>query len=319
MGRTHIVTDPVISVGTASFAIKVVEKVLKLIESRKTEIEIESRELSLRVPDGVGNLSLVLKIKSGLFGGKIIFNVPGILRVELHSLPAFRRENQAVSNDGGIFIFDASKLPSGTDRVLADFEYRLDDMSFLDALVNRRVQLDPQATTSEDTDSYWMAAQLKHPLLVKQMYTRLELQEVDLRVNVGVYNDVKTKIPRGVMAVIERASKFTATRDREKLLRLALAQRRDTGYATGSLSKDLRELTELFLPKSFTKFIEVQRPFRYFSCYRGGDVIMSSFFSLPQFMTVESRTDLSLDVPAQEGKLLYHKREVQDTIERIFV
>jgi hypothetical protein len=120
------------------------------------------------------------------------------------------------------------------------------------------------------------------------------------------------------MSIIERAARSTATRDREKLLRLAMEQAREARYADTQLYENLKRITDLFLPDKFGAFIKVDQPFRYAGCNRGAEIMQSAFFSLPTFMTVVPRTDLSLEEPARNGCLVYYKRRVQGEIEKIF-
>lgn len=120
------------------------------------------------------------------------------------------------------------------------------------------------------------------------------------------------------MRAIERVSEFAGTRDRNKLVRLMIQQRRDVHYATVDLSESLKRLTELFLPRRFRNYVEVDDPYRYSDCQRGEDLVQGSVFSSPKFMTVIARTNLTLEEPAKRGTLRYHKKQVQDEIEKIF-
>jgi len=298
----------------AGILIKSWDQVTKIIEEHRRDISIESRELSVRAPENLGELSFALRIKSGFYGGKMTFDVPQIGRLVVHSLPAFKREDQTVKREGEKLIFDASKLQKNTDVVLLSLEYGMDPF-FLDNLISRKWQLDPESW--EDSDRYWIAAQLKHLKTLQDVYDKLELRGVDLRVDVGVYQDIKTKIPQRAMRTIERGSEFISTRDREKLLRLMLEQRRDVGYMAGTLMQAIRQLTDLFLPSRFERFVDVIEQFRYYGCQQGPELI-APMLALPKFMTVISRTDLSLEEPAKKGYVVYYKKRIQDAIGRIF-
>lgn len=299
---------------TAEKLVKSLDVITKIIEAHKRDVRIESKELTIQVPESFGELSFVLRIKSGFYGGKISFNIPKIERLVVHSLPAFQREDQTIARDGGKLVFDASKLQKGTEMVLLNLEYGLDSF-FLDNIVQRKWQLDPESR--EDADRYWIAAQLKHLRTLQEVYSKLELRGVNLQVDVGVYQDIKTKIPHSAMRAIERGSEFIGTRDREKLMRLMLEQRRDARQIGGTLLQAIRQLTDLFLPSRFERFVDVVHPFRYSGCHQGPELI-APMLALPKFMTVISRTDLSLEEPAREGHLLYYKSRIQEAIGEIF-
>ncbi len=298
-------------------AIKIVEKIGSAIDQLKRGVEKESEELVLRLPERTGEYSVALKIKSGFYGGKTRFEVPNILRIHAHSLPAFARQDQTILREGDSFVFDPSKLSNATENVLLRFEFQIPERTVTESLVQMNSQLDPLTGESLETDKYWMTAQLRHPAALQKSYSRLDLLGVDFRVDVGVHQDVKTKVPHEVMRIIERSAEFASTSDREKLLRLALEQRRAVRFASG-IRDALRELTDLFLPGRFKRFVEVQAPFRFYECERGIELFESLFASMPKFMTITSRTDLSLQEPAKQGVLLYKKKEIREEIGRIF-
>lgn len=298
-------------------ALKVAEIITKSLEAHKRHVEQKSRELSLRFPEKTGELSLALEIKSGFFGGKIYFPVPNVIDVTIHSFPAFRLEGQALSKDGAEYVLDSSKLPRDTQTVLMRFEYRLEDPRFLDSLVQRNFQLDPRSFGDNTVDSYWLTAQLKHLSILSAFFQRLELRGLDCKVDVGVHQDVKTKIPTGFIRAVERQAQFGATRDREKLLRLRRDQMRDHRYA--ARSDDLVEqLRRIFQPSRFQRHVDVQDPFRFYECLQGRQMFEIPFLQLPTVMTVVSRTDLTLETPASNGKLVYRKAEVRKEISEIF-
>ena len=76
----------------AEILVKSWDRVTKIIEEHKRDISIESRELSVRAPENLGELSFALRIRSGFYGGKMTFDVPRISRLVVHSLPAFKRK-----------------------------------------------------------------------------------------------------------------------------------------------------------------------------------------------------------------------------------
>ena len=300
----------------ADVMLRVVEKIIAILELHKRQVKVSSQELSVRVPEGTGELSIALEIEPGAYGGKIPLNVPNVTRISAHSSPAFKREDQSIFKDGATLGFDPSKLSRDTKMVLLRIEYLLEGRSFLDNLVYRRSHLDPQ--DEGDVESYWMTAQLKNLSILQKAFARLDLRGVDFNVDVGVYEDIRTKIPHKVMRSIERAAEFIGTRDRNRLLRIMLDQRKGTDYVGGDLVKAVRELTDLFLPTRFANFFDVELGFKYHMCVPGAEMIESILLAIPKFMTVVSRTDLSLEEPARDGVLRYYRGRVRNRIEKIF-
>ena len=75
---------------------------------------------------------------------------------------------------------------------------------------------------------------------------------------------------------------------------------------------------EIAAMSRFESFLDVQKEFRYHMCVPGTEMIESFLLAIPKFMTVVSRTDLTLEQPARDGILQYHRGRVRNRIEKIF-
>lgn len=297
---------------------KIVEKIFRTIDSYKRHVTIESQELSLKVPDSTGEYSVALTLRSGFFGGKMQFNIPDLIRLDARSSPTFKREDQAILKDGDSYVFDASKISKETHSVFLRFEFKLRDPRFLDSVVKRNWQLDTHGQDPSNIETYWMTAQIRHPAALRGTYSKLELLGVDLLLDVGVHQDIKTAMPPHALRAMERGGKFIGASDREKLYKLMIQQRREAKSVAG-LPNATRRLLDLFMPNKFKRFVEVTQQFSFHECFRGTELFESSMLvALPRFMTVVSRTDLSLETQAKEGKLMYYKGKVRDEITQIF-
>ncbi len=297
-------------------ALKVAETITKSLEAHKRNVEEKSRERSLRFPEGNGELSLALEIKSGFWGGKVHFPVPSVVQASVHSFPAFRAEDQALSKSGGEYVLDPSKLSEDITSLFLRFEYRLEEPRFLDSLVQRNGQLDPRSG-NEKIDSYWLAAELRHLSVLSKFFQKLELRGLECNVDVAVHQEVEPNVPNNFIRAVERQAEFGITRDREKLLRLQRDQARDVRFA-GKTEGIVERLREVFLPSRFSKHLDVLDPFHLWECRQGRQLFEIPFLQLPKAMTVISRTDLTLSDPAKNGKLIYRKSEIQEEIEQIF-
>src|SRR2546425_8534428 len=116
-------------------ALKIVEKIGKTLDSLKRSVTKESEVLALRLPDHTGEYSVVLRVKSGYFGGKIAFSIPNIIKLQAVCLPAFRREDAAISLEGDTFVFDPSKLSTGAETVLLKFLFHVEEHTIIENLV----------------------------------------------------------------------------------------------------------------------------------------------------------------------------------------
>jgi hypothetical protein len=297
-------------------ALKVAETITKSIEAHRRYVEQKSRELALRFPERTGELSLALEIRSGFWGGKIHFPVPSVIQASVHSFPAFRAEDQALSKAGDEYVLDSGKLSKEIQSLLLRFEYRLEEPRFLDALIQRNGQLDPRSG-NDKIDSYWLAAQLRHLSVLSAFFQKLEIRGLECSVDVAVHQEVEPNVPSGFIRAVERQAEFGISRDREKLLRLRREQLRDVKFA-GKTEGFVERLREVFMPSRFSKHLDVLDPFHFWECQQGRQLFEIPYLQLPKAMTVISRTDLTLTDPAKSGKLIYRKAEIRNEIEEIF-
>lgn len=301
-----------------SEAVAVAERIYKaLFEVSK----ITSQEIRVKCPDNIGEYSVAFEIRRGLLKRlkrKIPFDHPDLRRVSMHSTPLMKSESDAIVYTENGFEILLDKLSKDTDTFWATIEYDIKDKKFLDELVQRDRQTESITATKNE---YWMHAQLKNLRALQTNYGRLDLQDVDFFVDVAVHQDLKTKIPKPFTEDLEIIAKWISEKEREKKHKLSMAhmrQQRAKRYA-GREQEVLKDLQDLFIPEHFCTFIDVALPFRYSDCIRGKEFYDKiPFPTFPKAMKVISRTDLSLDKPAAEGKLVYKKMDFQDKISEVF-
>ena len=199
---------------------------------------------------------------------------------------------------------------------MLDVEYVIEDPNFLTSLVNREVV---RETPSEEKTEYWMVAQLKQLNVLRSNYGRIDLHDVDFNIEVGVHQDVDTKIPDAFKDQLKTLTDLLQKKGRGekyKLLHKLLSMQNKP--QAGHEFEILGSLAALFSPITFKKFISVSPDFHYYNCEKGTNVYDYSFMSWPKFMRVTSRTDLGLDKPASEGTLIYKKSDIMSEIEELF-
>jgi len=299
-------------------AVRTVGKIWKAFDDAKTHVSIENQELSFRVPERTGQYSVALKLKTGPLGHSplIQFPIPGVTKVVVHALDrAFSPQPQSVIKVPSGYAFDASKLASGIQSILVTFDFVSEEPGLMDALVERSWTHDSAEDKLPDVSEYWMTAQLRHPSVLRTDYGRLDLRGFDVRVDVGVSQDVKTAIGNPFSRHLEVVNRLMLTRDRNESVRLALQKAKGVRFA-GRENELIAQVQDLFYERAFRKFVEVIDPFHYDNCYRGADMYEIPMLAIPKAMTIIARTDLSLEHPASDGKMLYKKRELRDTISK---
>ena len=294
---------------------KITTRISKIDQNINDTFQIDGREMTVLCPESVQKYSVsLISKKNSFFHNKARFELGKVRRANIRSLIGLKSIDAITLTKNG-FELDLKKLRPG-ERYSMDIEYSLDDPRFLESLVNREVV---KETPHEDSTEYWLVAQLKHLESLKSDYGRIDLRDIDFNVDVGVHQDVNTKIPDGFKDQVETLSQLTKKKGRSEKFKLfqklMSIQNKPQG---GKEFEILGNISELFSPMSFRKFVDVSQDFHYYNCEKGSNVYDYSFASWPKFMKITSRTDLGLDKPASKGTLIYKKSDFMSEMEHIF-
>jgi hypothetical protein len=162
-------------------------------------------------------------------------------------------------------------------------------------------------------------AQMKHLESLRSEYGRIDLRDVDFSVDVGVHQDLNTKIPTGFKEQIETLTQLTQKKGRDEKFKLYQKLLHIQASKYGGKELDiLHDIIEVFSPTTFRKFADVTGDFHYSNCEKGTNVYDYPFVTWPKFMKVISRTDLGLDKPASRGTLIYKRQDFLSELGKIF-
>ena len=294
---------------------KLLDYAKKIEQNANETFRIDGREMTILCPEQVQKYSLSLISKqNSFFNNKAKFELGKVRRATVRSLVGLEKIDAINISKTG-FELNLKKLKPG-ERYNLDVEYAIDDPNFLNSLVNREVV---KEAPKENGTEYWMVAQLKHVESLKSDYGRIDLQDVDFNVDVGVHQDVTTKIPEGFKDQIEIISQLTKKIGRSEKFKLfnklLTVQNKPQ---SGKEFEILSNIAELFSATKFKKFVDVSQDFHYYNCEKGSNIYDYSFVSWPKFMKITSRTDLNLNKPASKGTLTYKRTNFMSEIEKLF-
>ncbi len=316
-----IVKDAAMIAGSAAKPIiksvvdKITNRISKIDQNVNDTFRIDGREMTVLCPESIQKYSMsLISKKNSFFHNKVRFQFGKVRRANIRSLIGLESIDAINLTENG-FEVNLKKLKPD-ERYNLDIEYSLDDPRFLESLVNREVV---KETPNEDSTEYWLVAQLKHLESLKSDYGRIDLRDVDFNVDVGVHQDVNTKIPDGFKEQVETLSRLTKKIGRGEKFKLfrKLMTIQNKPHA-GDEFEILGNIAEIFSPMSFRKFVDVSQDFHYYNCEKGSNMYDYSFASWPKFMKVTTRTDLGLDKPAARGTLIYKRSSFMSEMERIF-
>ena len=284
--------------------------------------EIVNQESTIDVPESIAEYSMFLKIPPDFRSIRrvIEFNQPDITSisvVSLHPFPHTLRNVVTEVASGGVtkYLLFPEQVPQDCDMISVNTKYRV-DTSIIDDLVDRKCAHEP---SGPERNQYWMSAKLKHPKALSENahYGRFDLEDVDVTVDVGVHNELKT-IPS---ALVQRVKAFfevmKITDPRQQFKALPRLRKLALEGTAGREFKILVDVESLFEPEEFSKYVDVVKDFRYSTCYKGKEFYELPIPMIPKKMNVISRANLTLEKPTAEGNLIYKSTIFVDAIRGI--
>jgi len=286
--------------------------------------EILNQESTIDVPESTAEYSMFIKIPPDFRSLRkpIKIDEPSITSISVSSLHPFPQTLRDVVTkgvyEGGrvAYVLFPELLPSACDMISVTVKYSIANTSIMDDLVDRKWAHEPGGP---ERNEYWMSAKLKHPKALSEdaHYGRFDLRNVDVTVDVGVHNELKT-IPSAlvqrvkaffdILGEIDPRQQYKAI---PKLRQLALA-----GTA-GKEFKILVDVESLFDPEAFSKYVDIVKDFRFSTCYKGKEFYELPIPMIPKKMNVISRADLTLEKPTAEGTLIYKSTMFIDAIKGV--
>jgi len=283
--------------------------------------DIEARDFLLNSLEDTFEYSLVMSpIGSPKIQRKISFEKIDLRRISIISSPGFADESGLVSRiEGDLtkgFILDPSRLAKNA----SEFNFKFEIACEVEHLVKDLVRKDHQIeSTGEEENTYWLHAQLKKLRELKSSLRKVHLLDIPFAVNVAIHQDVKTRFPTRRQKELELIAKWAHELDRNKkrLLTHEHLRLKRQRPKEKDITKILNDLQILFTPHRFKSYVDVLKDFYYSNCFRGADFYdQIPFRTYPKWMSVISRTDLSIEKPASKGELVYKKAKFQEAVEK---
>ena len=287
--------------------------------------EILNQETTINIPESVVEYSIFVRIPPDFrsLRDPLMFCDPSIIRVSassLHPFPKTLREviQKRTYEDGRIvYVLFPELLPPDTSLISMTVGYRISDINILEDLVDRQKAHEP---SGPERNEYWMSAKLKHPkaLVEYAKFSRFDLRDVDVTVDVGVHNELKATIPPSFIRRLKVFFDVMAEEDpRRQYMALPELRKLAKAGTAGREFKILVDLEALFFPNSFSKYVDVTKDFRYSDCYKSKEFYELPIEIIPKKINVISRADLTLEKPAAEGILIYKNNMLVNAIEEI--
>ena len=302
---------------------RLLENGSNLINLLKSDFSIEGQDVTFLCPENMQKWGVVFTSKKGLLSGKREFPFPSVKNVSVQSLLPYKNVTDTCVRllpKGGFEL--SSKRLNEDIPYLLNAEFEIDEPRFMDRIVYKKVQ---DENPFKDKKKYWMQAQLKFIDVFEKMFSDIRLEDLDFDVRVSTHEDIHTSVPAVFRRELEVTVKWMGETDRvrkqrlsKEHLRLLRARRGGKLRRRTSLMDLLQEIQDIFLPRTFQTFLNVEKDFYYHDSVRGMDYYAAPFPTWPKFMTVITRTNLNLRKPAAEGFLEFNHKDFTTKIGDIF-
>jgi hypothetical protein len=309
--------------GSASEASKTADQIIDTLQKISGVLDKiryfkrEGQSMCIKTPQKIVQYDAVIRVQElGLISRDIKFPLPQVECISGTCMPSLFQLGNSIKKTSTGFVLSKEDIPTGTELVLMQFQYKIPDSKFVTNLVKTKVATEP--LEFEDKDEYWMSAQLRFPKILEKVYAGLEVEDIDLNVNVAVDNEVKTAIPRAVEKDLQIIREMLSETERGRAHRLLLRHMSMRRRLSIDIYGIVTEISMLFSPLRFQNFIEVTSPFRYSDSEKTTSFYDFAGQLVPKTVTVTSQTNLNLEVPAVSGKVVYKKKDILDKLKDIF-
>lgn len=306
-------TDPVSGAAAVAGIVETIQHVHDGLKDSKPQ----SRALTIRCPEGIAEYTVLVHPGRIRKKAKVTITAPNVTKISTRSLPSFLPCNAVAERSGGGVILDSVKIGPKADAALLTIEYELDGRDVVSTLVASRWKAD--SYVGGDEEKHWMTAQLRYLKALETGYGEIDLRDVDVSVNIGIYERLRAAMPLGFLRSADTL--IAAIRESERNRRFDLLGKYRELRMAKSSSDDyskFAELNSVFITPHFREFVDVQPPFFYWAAYPGRIGAGREAYEPPKFSQVVSRLDLSRHKPAAEGYLVYKSKRLMDHLDQIF-
>jgi hypothetical protein len=310
--------------GTAAFnAGKEGIKLINLLYERFSTSGIEFIHPEIRLNASQSRIEFTSGMnfkKRFLSTGKIKADLPAPKKFSLVSLFPYQPINDAITVINGKMIIDRDVLNKFQNGFQISLEYNLDWEDAIRNLVYTSIPRDSvrDGINNGESDYYWLHAELKTVESLKKIYSVVRIEDVELGVEVTVREHLRDLFDESIKMELLMNAKFSS-KDRNERAKAIYYRQHHQPRLKGDINKIIYDINDLFQPSKFRSYVGLEGSnYRYKNCQKGitisdpiGPIV------LPNYMSVITSTDLTLEEPAKEGKLIYKRTRFKDKIEKI--
>jgi len=270
-------------------------------EARYFEINYKSRsaliKYYLRIPSSIR--SKLSKIEIPQFEN---FKIKSFMDDTFNDLSDIIKTDET----SGSWVIKTRQLPS-----CEDFMMELDgeiDKNFIDRLINLKPAVNKDST--QTYDKYWLDVMIRDVSILEKIYNKLSVTDIDCVVIINLEKHFVTDMPKPLVRSINAFKRYISagySSDRSEVFRAWLKLRGSTrNWNLETIEEYLKDLTS---KNTLKEYIKLDKPF-----YLGDIKNPETEKIIPSHFSVEALSNLTLDTPAANGYLKFHKKGYQENI-----
>ena len=275
----------------------------------------EAKSMTINFSKKTSNIGLALKIEEGFRKNHSKIKIPAYPGFQITKMQdaSFNQIQPLWKIIDGEWILDAKDLPP-SDGYFVELEGRIDGKN-LEELVHIKPSFNRDG--NNEVDRYWLDASLRDPKKLEEIWTELQIDEINVGVKVDVNKLFGLRIPQELKDKADSLQKFLhAGRQGDRgLIFNAMwdfkRQERKTPFHPNDFLRIIQNLTAR---ETLTDYISVDKS------YNIGDIEHPTKYEgmIPQEVNVQALTTLTLRDPQSIGYLTLQKKLYLEKIKEEF-
>ncbi len=298
--------DPLTGAAAAAELVGIVSKVPGFFEPFRPAL----RGLNLNYRDCEAEVKVLINVAGRRRGKKVL--IPTTEQFEVVEMvdSAFNRIERLWDRTDKGLVLKARNLPQDSELFLVTLRGPIPRES-----VHRLVDIHIPATPYVDSklDKYWLATSIRDPEILRMMYQDLQIRGVDLTVKVTVQRCFSTSIPhrmRAVMMASRDLIRASQTRNRELKRKAEYRMRMVSKHIRVTDSEIVAAISRLVSEELFGDYVTATPPYS----LSGISPDRATFSPVPEEMNVDVSTNLSYELKAANGELVFDREKYKDEI-----
>lgn len=275
----------------------------------------EAKSMTINFTRKTSDIGLALKIEEGFRKNHNKIKIPAYPGFQITKMQdaSFNQIQSLWKLIDGEWILDAKELPP-SDGYFIELEGNIEQKN-LEGLVHIKPSINRDS--NDDVDRYWLDASLRDPKKLEEIWTELQIDEVNVGVKIDITKLFGLRIPQELKDKADSIQKYLyAGRQGDRGLVFNAMwdfkrQERKTPFHPNDFLQVIQNLTAR---KTLIDYISVDKS------YNIGDIEHSTKYEgiVPQDVKVQALTTLTLKDPQSIGYLTLQRRLYLDKIKEEF-